>query len=68
MHIDHIKTFENFEAACLSQSKLARAIGVDKTVLNSVLHGKYWCMGSPSARKVIDELRRRDLLVEKQAA
>lgn len=64
MKIDFAETRKRFEESCISQAKLGRLIGVDRTVINHVLAGRYMSMHGKSAQKIFQELRRREILVE----
>lgn len=68
--IDHKKTREAFDRAGFSQAGVARRITTKKltitpSLFNQVVRGTYHFMQSDRALRVIDELRKLGVLVEK---
>jgi len=63
--IDVEPTLNNFNnVACLSQSKLARCLKVEKTLISLLIRGKYKSMKGRKAKRVLEDLRSRGVLVE----
>lgn len=57
------QTKENFLAACLSQSAVARSLGVSTATVNQVVNGTYPSLNGKDAQKVVKFLQARNLLV-----
>jgi len=57
------RTKENFKAACLNQSAVAKSIGVTVSLFNQVVNGTYPNPEGKEATKAVKFLRERGLLV-----
>jgi len=57
------RTKENFKAACLNQSAVAKSIGVTVSLFNQVVNGTYPNPEGKEATKAVNFLRERGLLV-----
>lgn len=66
MKIDFVATRKKFDEACLSQAKLGRSLGIDRSVVSHILAGRYRSMHGKSAQAIFAELRNRGVLVEVQ--
>lgn len=64
MSINFVETRKNFDASLMVATKCARFLNVSPELFRKVMAGKYPAMNGKEARRVLQWLRERDILVE----